>query len=310
MTERLAVTVRTWSRTPVLQDAVLASGLLAACVVVNSSTTIVSRQAGDAIARTPGGDLVLWWAATALVVVGVALRRRLPLPMLAVCTVAAAMHMAQAIPLMIIDLGGVLILLGTVAVRHGRAISLPALAGLLLLVTGWSLYFVANDLPAPGLPTLIPTAGPDRRADAFVSHPDAWSGLFVLGSILVAAWAIGSGARSRRAYLDELHARAHDLERERNQQAAFAIASERGRISRELHDVVAHGLSVMVTQAQGAAAALDNRPADTRAALGRSSRPDAARSPTCAGSCPGWTGWTTRGTRSPGSTNCPPWSPR
>jgi signal transduction histidine kinase len=78
---------------------------------------------------------------------------------------------------------------------------------------------------------------------------------------------MGSAARSRRGYLEQLHARARDLERERDQRAALAVADERGRISRELHDVVAHGLSVMVTQAQGAAAALDHKPADTRAAL-------------------------------------------
>jgi signal transduction histidine kinase len=91
--------------------------------------------------------------------------------------------------------------------------------------------------------------------------------LTVFLSALVAAWAIGSGTRSRRAHLDELRARARELERDRDLQAAFAVAAERGRISRELHDVVAHGLSVMVIQAQGGAAALDNRPADTRSAL-------------------------------------------
>ncbi|WP_241562666.1 histidine kinase [Streptomyces hoynatensis] len=56
-------------------------------------------------------------------------------------------------------------------------------------------------------------------------------------------------------------------ERERDQRAALAVAAQRGRISRELHDVVAHGLSVMVIQAQGGAAALHSRPADPRAAL-------------------------------------------
>ena len=94
-----------------------------------------------------------------------------------------------------------------------------------------------------------------------------WGGLPLLGSVLVAAWAVGSGSRTRRAYLDELHARARDLERDRDQRAALAVAAERGRISRELHDVVAHGPSVMVIQAQGGAAALAHRPAATQAAL-------------------------------------------
>ncbi|MEU8386411.1 histidine kinase, partial [Streptosporangium sp. NPDC048865] len=60
---------------------------------------------------------------------------------------------------------------------------------------------------------------------------------------------------------------ARDLEREREQSGALAVAAERGRISRELHDVVAHGLSLIVIQAQGGAATLDVEPAETRAAL-------------------------------------------
>ncbi len=55
----------------------------------------------------------------------------------------------------------------------------------------------------------------------------------MLGSALVASWAMGSATRSRRAYLEQLHARADDLERERDQRAALAVADERGRISRE-----------------------------------------------------------------------------
>src|SRR4051812_39871858 len=94
-------------------------------------------------------------------------------------------------------------------------------------------------------------AGPGPDGDAA-----GWGG----GGLLAVAIA-------RRRYLDELRARAADLERERDQRAALAVAAERGRISRELHDVVAHGLSVMVIQAQGGEAALDKRPADTRAAL-------------------------------------------
>jgi signal transduction histidine kinase len=73
--------------------------------------------------------------------------------------------------------------------------------------------------------------------------------------------------QSRRAYLGELEARARDVERERDQQAALAVAAERARISREMHDVVAHGLAVIVMPAQGGAAAFAKRPADTLTAL-------------------------------------------
>ncbi len=83
-----------------------------------------------------------------------------------------------------------------------------------------------------------------------------------LGVMLVLglAVAVGDGVRSRRAHLRSVEQRAADLEREQHQRVALATAAERARITRELHDVVAHGLSVIVVQAQGAAAALERRP--------------------------------------------------
>src|SRR5262249_19692012 len=94
-----------------------------------------------------------------------------------------------------------------------------------------------------------------------------WGGSPVLGLVLVLAWFAGWSARTRRAYLAGLEQRARYAELQRDQQAALAVAGERARISRELHDVVAHGLSVMVVQAQGGAAALASHPEDTRQAL-------------------------------------------
>jgi signal transduction histidine kinase len=83
-----------------------------------------------------------------------------------------------------------------------------------------------------------------------------------IGAMLVLGlgYAVGDGVRSRRAHLAALEQRAADLEREQQQRIALARATERARITRDLHDVVAHGLSVMVVQAQGAAAALDRHP--------------------------------------------------
>ncbi|WP_426512577.1 sensor histidine kinase [Dactylosporangium sp. McL0621] len=86
--------------------------------------------------------------------------------------------------------------------------------------------------------------------------------------LLAATWAVADSARTRRAHLATLQARADDLEREQQQRTALAVAAERGRITRELHDVVAHGLSVMVVQAQGAKAVLNRQPERTEAALG------------------------------------------
>ena len=71
-------------------------------------------------------------------------------------------------------------------------------------------------------------------------------------SIVIAPWAFGTLARTRRAYVAQLIDRGERLEREAAQQAALAASEERSRIAREMHDIVSHGLSVMVVQADGA----------------------------------------------------------
>ncbi|WP_110208437.1 sensor histidine kinase [Nocardioides daejeonensis] len=82
-----------------------------------------------------------------------------------------------------------------------------------------------------------------------------------LSVIGVASWALGTLARTRREYVDALVERSRRLEHEAEQQAALAAADERARIAREMHDVVAHGLSVIVVQADGARYAAAQDPA-------------------------------------------------
>jgi signal transduction histidine kinase len=77
--------------------------------------------------------------------------------------------------------------------------------------------------------------------------------IFVYG-LFAAALGIGLYSATRRDYLAELQHRAERLERERDQQIALAAANERARIAREMHDIVAHNLTVMVTLSEGAAA--------------------------------------------------------
>ncbi|MFF1507398.1 sensor histidine kinase [Streptomyces sp. NPDC058326] len=81
------------------------------------------------------------------------------------------------------------------------------------------------------------------------------------------AWVLGDSLRTRRAYFAQLEERASRLEQEREAQAKVAVAAERARIARELHDVVAHNVSVMVVQADGAAYVMDSSPETAKQAL-------------------------------------------
>ncbi|MBB5154394.1 sensor histidine kinase [Saccharopolyspora phatthalungensis] len=83
-------------------------------------------------------------------------------------------------------------------------------------------------------------------------------GFFVL--LAGFCWVLGEFIGARRAYHAEVERRLHSLEFERDQQARIAVAEERNRIAREIHDVLAHSVSVMVTQADGAGYALHRNP--------------------------------------------------
>ncbi len=83
-------------------------------------------------------------------------------------------------------------------------------------------------------------------ADPFADLGDA---VFLL-AVFATAWLLGDAARRRRDLAREMQQRAEELERTRAAEAAAAAAAERNRIAREMHDVVAHHLSMMVVQAE------------------------------------------------------------
>ncbi|NEK92682.1 two-component sensor histidine kinase [Modestobacter muralis] len=92
---------------------------------------------------------------------------------------------------------------------------------------------------------------PLSAAPADEGHP---VGLFT--AMTVAAALFGRNRRTRQALLTQLRDRAEQAERERDQQARIAVAEERTRIAREVHDVVSHNISVMTALADGAGFAL------------------------------------------------------
>ena len=73
------------------------------------------------------------------------------------------------------------------------------------------------------------------------------------------AWILGDNVRTRRAYTANLEERAEQLERDREASTRRAAAEERERIAREMHDIVAHSVSVMVVQAGAARRVLESR---------------------------------------------------
>jgi len=87
-----------------------------------------------------------------------------------------------------------------------------------------------------------------------------WTNAIFLSGMIAAALGLGLYTGTRRAYLAELRDRADRLERERDQQAALAVAAERARIAREMHDIVAHHLTVMITLSEAAIAASASSP--------------------------------------------------
>ena len=109
--------------------------------------------------------------------------------------------------------------------------------------------FILNDLPPllTGVTTLEHTV-------------PAW---FILGG----AWGLGYALRGRQIEVEALTDRNAQLEREREVEALAAAAAERARIARELHDIVAHSLSVIVVQAQAAGRVLQGGEPSAREAL-------------------------------------------
>jgi signal transduction histidine kinase len=101
-----------------------------------------------------------------------------------------------------------------------------------------------------------------------VRDPEAATGDYLgVLALVAAAWLIGFAFRERNLRAAELVERAERAERARETEARAAVAEERARIAREMHDVVAHSLSVMVVQAEAAEAMLDDDPERARRPL-------------------------------------------
>jgi signal transduction histidine kinase len=207
---------------------------------------------GSLIGGSPASVLVVL-----LMIVPVAIRRRAPVAAFGLAVIAGAW---QVLGLGVRTAGSpphpgpipsdlaLLVLLYTMAAYRPRRYSIPAL----LTCIGGSLVANLVWTPVPG------TVGLGEKL--FVAT-------FLFGGISLACWILGDSMRYRRGYYAALEEKAARLEAERHAEAKVAAAAERARIARELHDVVAHHVSVMVVQADGAGYMLRSDPDRAATAL-------------------------------------------
>ncbi|MEV4514956.1 histidine kinase [Dactylosporangium sp. NPDC049525] len=218
-----------------------------------------------------------WWLAGVPGAVAIVLRHRWPLTAMLLAAGSAGAHLLDRTvappPMDVAALITMYTLAGSAYSRRAVIAVLAATEAAVFVVCLFAELDVVARGPGGG------KAGPataDRLAkslhatlhgDTLMILSDALKAATVPALLLAATWAVADSARTRRAHVATLRARADDLQREQEQRTALAVATERGRITRELHDVVAHGLSVMVVQAQGAKAMLTRQPERTEAAL-------------------------------------------
>ncbi len=215
-----------------------------------------------------------WWGATVPLIAAVLIRRRHPLAAVVLAAAGGlAHHLNPYVPLQAIDLVLPWVLCGLVASTRGRRAGLPAFAALLACTYAASLVLLsqppvrggriafsgtiskaelAQGAAPPGFPDVLGAAAADALGAAMV---------------LALAYAWGVGLRNRHERLVELRRHAEDLQREHRKRVELATAAERGRIAREMHDVLAHSLSVIVAQAQAAMAVQQHHPELSKAAM-------------------------------------------
>ena len=174
-----------------------------------------------------GLALALFLSAAPLLV-----RRVWPVPVLG-CVLAASLAIAIASDHHTANGLALLIALYTVATLRPRREALACAAAFELVIVALTIWLAGTSWWYPAI--------------------------FLSGLVGAALW-LGLYFATRHAYLAELRDRAARLERERDQQGALAAAAERARIAREMHDIVAHHLTVMVTLSDAAVAVSDSSP--------------------------------------------------
>jgi len=243
-TRRLGPVRRFFLRRPAAMDA-----LVMLCFAVPAATSALFPYDQDpqvpALGFVAVGTAALAW------------RRRNPLAVAVVLGVLGAACTAATGMLSGFDLGIGLVVYAVAVARSSR--TAWTTAGALVTTTTLAVWLWER-------PVVAPAARLTVNGDPAL-YDDRLSSVAGLVIVSLAAMALGVSVRNRRQHLADVVDRANALARDRERQAELARVSERSRIAREMHDVVAHSLSVMVALADGAGAALDRTPESSRAAL-------------------------------------------
>jgi signal transduction histidine kinase len=226
--------------------------------------------------------LGVWDAAAALVLGSLLLQSAIrpewyrPLPQSEIlgavdaCIVAVAVALRRFAPLRMLGMA----LLGCVVLYLGGFQRDPSIA------VGLVLYTVATDKPRRvslaalglGISVILLTLGVAPAPAFYADRAPAGRLTFIAQAVTpiavqCAGWALGFAVRRQRLYLAAVRAQAEDQVRVQSELAWRAVTEERLRIARELHDVVAHGMSVITVQAGVGRHVMDARPDQARAAL-------------------------------------------
>ncbi|MEU6538357.1 histidine kinase [Streptomyces sp. NPDC047000] len=239
----------------------LAAGILLTAGVAVS--TVLSRSAGvDPGSLRPGrGEELLWALAVGL---PLCFRRRFPLTVLTICTAAfigLQLRYVGDFAASSVCLCVALFTAGAWSRDRRRATAVRIVVVVLLSAC---LAFALNAdtwLTLNGL-AHARGSGPLSVPTAFTLYAVGTNLLFVAG-----AWLIGNTAWLQTRRRAELAERNRELQTERDENAHHAVIAERLRIARELHDVVAHHVSVMGVQAGAARLVLTRDPAAAEGAL-------------------------------------------
>jgi signal transduction histidine kinase len=217
-------------------------GLFAGWVLPRASLLLSSNAA-----HAPGLPGRLDWVAVLLTVIPVAIRRRYPLPalgMVACGTLLVTMGGLRQAPFP--ALAYVLYWLALTRTRRG------ALAALAVALAAVAAAFASST-----------TLDQLSSADSAAAVPS----LLFTGLTQVAAWLIGRTVRQQRAYSVGLAEQATQRARSEISAARAAVSQQRLAIARDLHDVVAHSVSLMTVQAGAARMLADSSPAESRELL-------------------------------------------